>query len=202
MKIDFLDIGTCDFETSADEIHNNPSASIILVEPLKFYLDNIPEHDNITKVNVAISNENSTTKIFYITQDTIDKFSLPGWLRGCNSMGKPHVTALKELSNRGLPINHIKNYEIECITFDELCNRYGVTSIGRLKIDTEGNDHLILEQVLEKIKNGFEIDSIIFEYQKEFHNIGELNKLSEEFKMIGYTHSWASAIDVLLTKVK
>ena len=86
MKIDFLDIGTCDFETSADEIHNNPSASIILVEPLKFYLDNIPEHDNITKVNVAISNENSTTKIFYITQDTIDKFSLPGW-----QIGRAHV---------------------------------------------------------------------------------------------------------------
>lgn len=201
MKFDFLDIGTCDFDTSADKLTANPTAKILLVEPLKFYLDNIPSNDNILKVNVAIGKTFDTVDVFYLEQETITKFHLPEWLRGCNRIGRPHWLALQELSRTGLSIDLVKSYNIEMISFKTLCDRYNITSIGQLKIDTEGYEHMILPEVYEEITNGLNIQSIIFEYHPSMGHTAILDELSFNIEQLGYVKSWLTSVDIKLDKI-
>lgn len=201
MKFDYVDIGTCDFYTSADDLEANPYAKALLIEPLKFYLDNIHSHDNIIKANFAIGERNNVVNVYYLEQSTIAKFHLPQWLRGCSSIGRPHWLALDQLSKTGLSIDLIKSYQINMITFSELCDRYDITGIDRLKIDTEGHDHHILPGVYEKIIAGLPIKTIIFEYQSYMGNTGILDAITLNFEELGYKKTWLTNIDVKLDKI-
>ena len=51
MKYDFIEIGTSDFDTLLETTINKIGISI---EPLKYYLDNLPNNDKVIKVNCAI----------------------------------------------------------------------------------------------------------------------------------------------------
>ena len=48
MKYDFIEIGTSDFDTLLETTTNKIGISI---EPLKFYLDSLPNNDKVIKVN-------------------------------------------------------------------------------------------------------------------------------------------------------
>jgi len=53
MKYDYVDIGSCDFDTAYDVAKSGDR--VLLVEPIKYYLDRIPDRENQVKANVAIS---------------------------------------------------------------------------------------------------------------------------------------------------
>lgn len=145
MHYDFIEIGTSDFNTIIQK--ENPGIGLS-VEPLKIYLDALPDKENVIKVNCAISDFDGTVDVYWIDPQDIRTHNLPDWLRGCNSIIKPHPTAVAELSARGL--NYIYKKTIcETITWETLVNRYNVTSIDYLKIDTEGHDCVILESILK-----------------------------------------------------
>jgi FkbM family methyltransferase len=200
MKFDFVDIGTCDFNTSADEVIKNPNAKVLLIEPLKFYLDRLPNHDNILKANIAIGERRDTVSIFYIEEKVINEYKLPDWLKGCNSLGRPHWLATSNLEQRGLDHNLIKKHNIDMITFSDLCERFDLQSIGRLTIDTEGYDHLILPEVYKMVSKGFKIDTIIFEYQPYMGNTAILDIMAKRFEELGYKKTWPTTMDVRLDK--
>ena len=200
MHFDFVDIGTCDFETSADEVIKSDGKTALLVEPLKFYLDNLPVHKNILKVNVAVSNVNSTATIFYLDEKTILKYDLPPWLRGCSSLNNIHPAAEHHLKEKNLSTDLVLKKDIKVITFFDLCETYDIQSIGQIKIDTEGYDHIILSSVLKKIKNGLDIKTIIFEYQEFFQNTKFLDSLILLFEKEGYKKFRETNIDMRLEK--
>ena len=64
MKYDFIEIGTSDFDTLIQS--SNTTTKGISIEPLKFYLDNLPNNDNIIKSNYAVSNFNGKIDIYYV----------------------------------------------------------------------------------------------------------------------------------------
>lgn len=200
MKFDFVDIGTCDFNTSADEVFKDDRAKVLLVEPLKFYLDRLPVHDNILKTNIAIGNQRGTTTVFYLEEQTIVEHNLPDWLKGCSTVGRPHWLAIDNLNQKGLSHDLIKQQQINIVTFKDLCEVFDIGSIGKLTIDTEGHDHLILPDVYDKVISGFDIKTIIFEYQPYMGNTQELDELSLKFEAIGYKKSWPTTMDVRLDK--
>lgn len=145
MHYDFIEIGTSDFNTIIQK--ENPGIGLS-VEPLKIYLDALPDKEGVIKVNCAISDFDGIVDVYWIDPQDIRAHNLPDWLRGCNSIIKPHPTAAAELSVRGL--SHIyKKTTCETIKWDTLINRYNVTSIDYLKIDTEGHDCVILESILK-----------------------------------------------------
>jgi FkbM family methyltransferase len=187
MHYDYVDIGTSDFEHSG-ELKNN--VKVLLVEPLMCYYDKLPNKANITKANYAVSNFIGSTEIYYIDPDDIKKYDLPEFLKGCNSIINEHDTALYELKKSNL--QHLYKHEtVKVITLENLFSQYDVSSVLNLKIDTEGHDHVILEQALELIKKDFLIKTIQFEYfvfGDYFKNVAELNLLLEQFNNIGY--SW------------
>jgi hypothetical protein len=167
MRYDFIEIGTSDFRTLIQTCDENSTG--LSIDPLKFYLDRLPEKKNVTKVNLGISDRNSKSKVYWITPDNIEKYNLPKWIRGCNSIEKPHPTVINELSNRGLSTDIINIDEIELITFDTLIKKYKIESIEFLKIDTEGHDTKIIKSLLLS-------DSLILPKKIEF----EANILSDK----------------------
>ena len=81
-NFDFVDIGTSDFDTSVDFL--KPGQKVLLVEPLKYYLDRLPDGPGIFKANYAISTKIRTGYMFYVEEELIHKYGLPNWIRGCN----------------------------------------------------------------------------------------------------------------------
>jgi hypothetical protein len=200
MRFDFVDIGTCDFGTSADEVLTDTNAKVLLIEPLAFYLKRLRVHDNILKANIAIGNKRDTVTIYYLEEQTIIDNQLPDWLKGCSTVGRPHWLAIDNLDQKGLSHDLIKKQNISMITFFDMCNTYDVQSIGKLTIDTEGHDHLILPDVYHKVSNGFNIQTIIFEYQPYMGNTDKLDELCLKFESLGYVKSWPTGIDIRLDK--
>ena len=54
---------------------------------------------------------------------------------------------------------------IDVITFSELCNKYNVTSVDEINIDTEGHENIILTQIYSLVSdNKLVANKIKFEY--------------------------------------
>jgi hypothetical protein len=173
MKYDFIEIGTSDFDTLLETTTDKIGISI---EPLKYYLDNLPDNDKVIKVNCGISDIDFETDIFWVSPEDIQKYNLPNWLRGCNSIINPHPTAIKELDKVNLSQVY-KTSKCKCITWTTLVNTYDITSVNLLKIDTEGHDCKIIKNIL--YSNTILPDEILFEYnvltnENEFKNTMDL----------------------------
>lgn len=176
MKFDYVDIGTSDFDTSLNMM--NKGQNILLVEPIKSYLDNLPSGKNIYKANYAVCHWRIRKgKVYYIKEWIIKKYMLPDWLKGCNSFGIPHITVTRFLKEFNLPPSFVSCDRVSIITFDKLVKLYKITSIGFLKIDTEGYDHVILEAVLSCMKKGLEVKKIQVEFNPAFGNTEELTSI-------------------------
>lgn len=184
MRYDYVDIGTCDFDTAHDVA--KPGERVLLVEPVQYYLDRIADREGQTKANVAISASSGRVPVFYVPDVTIHLFDLPSWVRGCNSIGNRHPTVDNLLKHHKLPLNLVNQTQVEVITFKELCERYQITEICKLKIDTEGHETFIMPTVLEMVKEGMYIEEIKFENQEVLGNKPFLDILAQEFVKLGF----------------
>lgn len=181
---DTIEIGTSDFDISNGKFDKNKD--YILVEPLKFYLDKLPNDENISKVNAAISDSNSETTVYYISEENIKKYNLPDWVKGCNSIKDPHPTILKLIKDKSLPKDIIEKIKIKTITFESLVKQFDIKYIGNLKIDTEGHDHIILKDVLKYLTtNKINIKNIEFEYN-DLSDKKALDSISNQLKILGF----------------
>ena len=90
MNYDFIEVGTSDFDTLIQDATDNCIG--LCIEPIKFYLDRLPNKPNVKKINSAISFDGKVgrDKVYYIPLETIQKHNMPLWIRGCNSMGDYH----------------------------------------------------------------------------------------------------------------
>lgn len=184
MKFDYIDIGTSDFDTSLDI--RKEGQTILLVEPIKYYLDKLPNGKDIYKANYAISNNNIGGKMFYIKEEYIKQYGMPSWLRGCNSYGKPHPTVVRFFKELKFPMEQFVSIEeVKSITFNDLIKKFKITSIGFLKIDTEGYDHIILKEVLFQMFNRTHkklwIEKIKVEYNQVFENTRAIDILLKKY---------------------
>jgi FkbM family methyltransferase len=195
MHYDFIEIGTSDFRTLIQTCNDNEIG--LSIEPIKMYLDNLPNKPNVTKVNCAISNENGSIDVYYVKPDDIIKYNLPHWVRGCNSINKPHPTVLNLLGNKHDIV--ITKESVKVLNWLKLIEMYHIETIGYLKIDTEGHDGLILDDYYKVCLNDNKLlaNTIIFENNilsnSELNNIVINNflklgykgeKIGEDYKLI------------------
>ncbi len=199
MHYNYVDIGSCNFDNSANFAINDPSINVLLVEPLDFYLNSFKGNDNIKLCNCAISDTEGTSIIHYLSEEFINEhMSGKIWLKGCNRLDNDHPLVINELQEKGIDLKFIQKLEIKKITFDMLCDLYNIESIGKLKIDTEGHEHFILPSIIQKIKNGMIIKSLYIEFQSYLSNQSEMEKLFRQFSELKYTRTNHS-MDVELT---
>lgn len=109
---DFIEIGTSDFDTEIQKATDNTIG--LSIEPIKYYLDKLPNKLNIQKLEMAISNENGNCLIYYMPIETINKYNFPKWFRGCNSINDYHSTVYNTIKELDLvPEELIKSYIVE-----------------------------------------------------------------------------------------
>jgi hypothetical protein len=158
---DFIDIGTSDFRYTKPK----DGQAGIYVEPIKQYIDTIPDYPKCIKENIAISDITGFVDIYYVEPDVIIEKKMPEWFRGCNSINSPHRTVYDWIKNRGWNTDDfIKKYPVRCMTIYDFFVRYKISSIGVIKIDTEGYDCHIVNQLIDYMSsNNLSLDRLTFE---------------------------------------
>lgn len=183
---DFIEIGTSDFDTLIQEC---PNESVGLsIEPISEYLDMLPNKPKVSKINAAISDEDGLIEIYHVPSEEISKNSLPFWIRGCNSVNKPHDFARNKIGTE-LYDKIVKIDKVPKITWEKLIKNYDVGSIDYLKIDTEGHDHIILRKYFDlcKEKPSLYAKKIRFEYN-ETSNKKALQEIISDLKNYKITY--------------
>lgn len=197
-KYDFIEIGTSDFDTLIESCSDDTIG--LSIEPISYYLNKLPNKKNVKKICAAISNIDGYTDVFYIPEETIKNEKLKWWLRGSNSIGSPHPFAVEEL---GIEYYNsiVKIEKIKTISWKSLIEGEQIGYIGFLKIDTEGFDHIILEEYLElcELNPNLYADKIKFERHPKVSNISEIDKIISSIKKYNVKFD---GTDVILEKIK
>ena len=77
--LDFLEIGTSDFDTEIEKSDNECIG--MSIEPIKYYLDKLPEKNNVLKINCAISDKEGECEIYYVNSENINKYNIPWYIQ-------------------------------------------------------------------------------------------------------------------------
>lgn len=171
-----IEIGTSDFRTQAGKVNG------LFIEPVKEYFDRLPE---CNKENVAISNYSGEIDMYHIPSKVIDKYKLPNWLRGCNSVNEMHPTIVKENLTKFCTVDKVKVVRIK-----SLIDKYNITNIEILKIDTEGHDCVILNDYLDTVEilpKVIQFENNVLSKPKEVENLVErLTKIGYICKQLNF----------------
>ena len=137
-KKKFIEIGTCDFRTLRHLCDQGWEG--VMVDPYQPFLNNISDHENLTKVSVAVGPESKTTK-YYKIKDVFLKNSELDY-RGMGSIDPKTPLLFDEYKGK------IESNDVEVITFDDLISVSGIgTEIDYLKVDAEGMDLEIIQSI-------------------------------------------------------
>jgi glycosyltransferase involved in cell wall biosynthesis len=180
--IDFIEIGTSDFQT---EIQCAMGKTGISVEPVKRYLDALPDVEGVTKVHGAISDYDGWINVYSVDPK---KYGFPEWVRGCNSVNGYHPTVLKLVLEKRLDEREVFTVDrVPVMTFSTLIKKHNVRGCRHLKIDTEGHDVVILNSYLECVTRGEFLlaDTLSFE-ANELTPKQITDNMIERLKTFGY----------------
>lgn len=135
--------------TSFDNVFDtlNDYKKVIFVEPIPFYNNLLQINSQNLKCEVlfeksAISNIEEDIEMAYLDINEINKYS--SFYQGCSSVienGKPINRYLKKLDK------DIIKHLCKAITFDMLCDKWGIKEIDYLQIDCEGYDQRIVDSI-------------------------------------------------------
>jgi len=183
MKYDFVEIGTSNFDTLIECATADTRG--ISVEPIQWYLDSLPNPQGVLKLKCAISRTNvsETLEVYYVPEHLIRQHKLPGWLRGCNSVGDYH------LQHHVFDVKHLVHRDqVESIPIGLLFDRHNITELDYLKIDTEGSDCDIMLHLLEylKTKNSSHYPRRILFESNELAAPAQVQLVISKFIELGY----------------
>lgn len=185
---DFIEIGTSDFDTLIEKASD---ATIGLsIEPLKCYLNRLPHKKNVIKVCAAVSpyGSNDDIEIYYLPPEIIEQNEYHYLLKGCNRIGEIHPHLLNHPSIKDDLMKYVVKETVKQITIAELYKEYDIHKIKHLKIDTEGYDCHILQQLLIYLKDkniSYYPDKIMFETNAQT-NLQYVYQTIEDYISLGY----------------
>jgi hypothetical protein len=141
-----VEIGTSNFDTIIQQMaRTEPKATGLSVDAMQIYIDQLPNLECWRKLASAVVGstedipQSGMIDTYFIDPKDIAQHSLPDWLRGCNSVGRPHATALKELTTRNLP-HLMHNISVPVVSVEQLLDNNEICHMKRFKVDVEGFD--------------------------------------------------------------
>jgi FkbM family methyltransferase len=206
MKYDYIEIGTSDFDTITETIHN-PDTLGLCIEPIKYYLDRVPLDPvakGIKKINIAISDISGAINVFYCSESVMSEYKLPSWIRGCNSIGDYHPTVTRELKKRGIDEKVVSIKKVKTLSYKDLVLEHNITEVEYLKIDTEGHDCTILNAMMEFHKDSPPIFKMPRKIRFEANILSDakmLIKIVEKLRIVGYKVVERTAEDIVVEKL-
>jgi len=176
---DYIEIGTSDFDTLVEVLPETYRG--LSIEPIKEYLDKLPNLLNNNKINVAISDTEGEVTVYFVNPSNIEEHNIPQWVRGCNSINTPHPSTERYLKENSL--EHLyEKHKVETLSFRSLIQKYNISEIKLLKIDTEGHDFVIIRDML---KTNIRPEKLVFEANVLYSN-EEIESIVSELKYYGY----------------
>tara|TARA_R110000824_G_scaffold808_2_gene4959 strand:+ start:18398 stop:19060 length:663 start_codon:yes stop_codon:yes gene_type:complete len=157
---DFIEIGTSDFDTLIEKSDDDKRG--ISIEPIQYFLDRLPDRKNCIKICAAISDEEGEADLYYIPEENIEKYNLPGFVRGTGSLYNRHPFILTLLANEAEdnqlpealdPDDIIVKTKVRVTRLKNIVDQHNVKAIKILKIDAEGTDGKILLDYFDCCKN-------------------------------------------------
>jgi hypothetical protein len=148
MHYNFVEIGTSNFDTLIQKASSTDVG--LSVDIIKSHLQDLPNKPNVTKVHCGVSPDNILGKVktYHIPVKVLMKNKLPLFLRGCNCINDYHPSHISQNLKEFVVIE-----EVICVPISALFEKYHITSLDYLKIDTEGADVGILTHFLDYIKS-------------------------------------------------
>ncbi len=184
MFLDFIEIGTSDFNTLIQAA--GPDTHGLSIDPISLYLDRLPNRPGCKKINAAISNFEGTVEVYFIPPQVIAKHRLPNWLRGCNSIGAPHPTVSKQLEKMDIdPELVLVRQPVPCHRLQTVLHQNDVQGVFMLKVDTEGHDAVILNDFFDDASPQQWPHQIVFESNK-LSDSETIHRLIAKLILMGY----------------
>lgn len=183
MNYDFIEIGTSNFSTLIQEATDSTVG--ISVEPIKYYLDQLPNRALVKKLNCGIAFDNVETDmvIHYIPESVIEANNLAWWIKGCNSTNDYHNIHKTE------NLYHlVEKATVSAVPISKLFIENNVEELEYLKIDTEGGDadillHLLVYLMGKPVK--YYPKKIKFE-SNQLTPVDKINDVISKYKFFGY----------------
>ena len=194
MRYDFIEIGSCDFETLLQSCKEGEKG--ITIEPIRKYLDNLPDKHNVKKICAAMVGEfTEDINVYFVDEDEYGNDlvynpgeKLPRYLKGCNSVAKPHDYHLacpedllvaqrhgrdyadKMKTYNLLDAGFVKVESCRCITFSDLVRDHNITYVSKIKLDTEGQDCILLSSILDFYEKSKMNYPNVIQFETNMHN--------------------------------
>lgn len=181
--LDFIEIGTSNFDTLLEKCSSKEYG--ISIEPLKTYLDDLPEKPNVKKFNYAVTHNKLSDFIdmYYIPKSKIVANNLQHWFKGCNTIGNYHPLHIKH------NVQHLVQIDkVPLVNISEFLESENVRKIKFLKVDTEGHDVVILNglyEYLTKKDKEYYPEQIQFE-SNEHTSFQKVTEIINLFIELGY----------------
>jgi hypothetical protein len=145
-KFDFIEIGTCDYDTLIQSCPDD--ARGLSVDPMQMYLDRLPDRPRVTKVCTAVTGARSgTATLFFAHPSDIRSHNLPPWIRGCGNIGRPHPTLVRQL--RKCRRSHLcRQAEVSVCSIVDLLDAHDARAVGSLRLSAGEHDCDILKGLI------------------------------------------------------
>ena len=196
----FVEIGSCYFDTLYPLLEQGWKG--YMIDPVGEYLDKIPHHENLNRMECAITSQKlyktSTLGLSYVTEKHYGEFN-------SNQKKDYHGMGTTQPFRTGMGTGKIGNYNpgdiqtkiVPSVSLNWVIDYFKIPKIDLLKIDTEGADFDILASIdLKKI----EVGEIRIEH-KHYDDIF----MNKYFKMNGYEtqfdpNDWSTIIAKKITQ--
>jgi FkbM family methyltransferase len=149
----FVEIGSCFFNTLTSLCDLGWRG--VVVEPQPEALELIPEHENLIKVEGAITTDFEVRTLKRVKPSIWDE------LEDKDFIGMASLSTKHPIYDKFVP-STVEEMQVGCVPFEFLMDQLGITKIDYLKIDTEGLDFDIIKSIDFK---KFDIKYIKFEYE-------------------------------------
>ncbi|WP_299198772.1 FkbM family methyltransferase, partial [uncultured Amphritea sp.] len=142
MNYDVVQIGAHKGNTHTDPVFKYlaKDATALLVEPVPRFFralrKNYAAWTSVEFANLAIGDCNGQLKLF-VPHPQNKWRELPRWADQLASTNPDHIPTI-------LPSMRQQEVFVDCLTINSLFERYDVTEIGQLFVDTEGHDYNVL----------------------------------------------------------
>ena len=202
---DFIEIGTSCFDTLIEKAKDHTVG--ISIDPVKVYIDGLPNKLNVKKIWAAIVRDSDPKDLdlYFVTEENIKKYGLGDFMRGCNSIGKPHDfhlnyhpspkkwakaknrnrLATRDLVSEGI----VEKVKVPCLTYKQLMESHSVGKVNFLKIDTEGYDCKILNDMIDFYINSNRLIDlpVNIQFESNVHTDAvEVENTKNKLKNLGY----------------
>lgn len=150
--LNFMEIGTADFETLANGEGRPPGVSVEAVVELQRRLR---PRAGVTFVNAAVVGDaerrsgRRTAVVHLVPVTAARAHRLPKWIWGSNALIRPHREAVEYLARRNL-LHLMTNRTVQTTSYIELVRN--VSHLRYLKLDMEGSEAPVLFDVVDECR--------------------------------------------------